>query len=69
MTVLWCTQMRERTEKVDMLIRKYTGKINSDLAGKLPFKSFGSSIYIMVMYEYGRNVILTEAKPPAKDNQ
>ena len=38
-----------------------TGNIYSDLTVKFPFKYLRDNIYIMVMYDYDRNAILTEA--------
>ena len=39
---------------------KLTGKINSYLTQKPPLKYFRENIYIVVMYDYGKNFILTK---------
>ena len=42
-------------------IIELTGKINSDLTEKFPFKYFRGDRYIMVVYEYDINSILAES--------
>ena len=42
-------------------IIKWTGKINSELTEKPPFRYFRRNRYKFVMYDYNRNVILIEA--------
>ena len=49
-----------KNEIMDGVI-EITGKINSHLKGKLPFKYSRGNRYIMVMYYYDSNSILTEA--------
>ena len=42
-------------------VNELIGKVNTYLTGKLPFKSFIINRYIMMMYDYDSNSILTEA--------
>ena len=51
------------------VVVEFTGKINSDLTVKFPFKYFRGNRYIMVVYDYDINAIIIEAIKSVKENQ
>ena len=55
------TTIHDKTNKIFDVVIELTGDMYSDLAGKLPFKYFRCNRYIMVMYGYDRNDIITES--------
>ena len=55
------TIIHDKTNEIMDGVIKLTGNINSYLTGKPPFKYFRGNRYIMVIYYYGSNDILTES--------
>ena len=63
------TIIHDKTNDTVAGVIELTGKINSDLTGKLPFKYFRGRRYIMVMYDYDSNTILAESMNIVRGNQ
>ena len=45
------TTIRDKTNEVMSGVLELTGKMDSDLTGKFPFKYFRENRYIMVLYD------------------